>query len=139
MEIQGYILPVAQLERLREAGGVLADRDTYPTLETLKDMAVAVVEIDGRIVGYWVTWYALHAEPLHIAEPYRTHPRVGRLLIEQVRDILQRSGEVSAFATIEEPNTEVVGAYAGRLGFHRAPGSLFYLVLQPPAETPEKE
>ncbi len=137
MEMQSYILPPEQLERLREAGGPLADRETYPTLDTLKDMAVAVVEVDGQIVAYWVTWYALHAEPLYIAEPARKHPAVARLLIEQVRDVLARSGELSAFATIEEENLPVVGAYAGRLGFHRAPGALFYLVL--PAQEPVKE
>ena len=133
--LQIYVLPSDQLDRVREAGGPLTD---LPELSGLKEMSVVVAEVDGRIVAYWVLWYALHAEPLWIAEAYRKHPGVARGLVEQTVALAKSSGEPAAYAQIDAENLDAVGPYADRLGFAPAPGSMFYLLLQQPATTPEE-
>lgn len=133
--IRRRVLPPEELARAVTAGGPLTDLGADP--ERLKSMAVAVVEVDGDIVAYWVCWYALHLEPLWIREDYRKHPAVASGLIDQVREVVDASHEPAAFAVIEGENLEAVGAYAERLGFQEAPGKLYYLVLDP-ATQPEK-
>ena len=44
-QARAYILPVADLERLREAGGVLDDRTTYPTLSILFHSVTSIQQI----------------------------------------------------------------------------------------------
>lgn len=125
--LRKYILPPDQLERIREAGGPLAEAD----LSKLVGRAhVAVVEIDGRIVAYWPVWQAVHAEPLWVAEDYRKSPAVIRGILDQVEVAMDQFGDPLIFAIIEDGNELTSGAYAQRLGFEKVPGELWVLYRQ---------
>jgi len=130
MTLRRFTLSPDQVARVQEAGGPLADADP----EKLKDMSIAVVEVDGRIVAYWVVFYALHVEPLWIAEDHRKSPGVVGGIVQQMQTIVEATSEPAAFCLIEEANAAVVAPYADRLGFHEAPGRVYYLVLQPAPE-----
>lgn len=125
--IRAYILPPDQSARVQEAGGPLRDADPA----ALAEMTIAVVEVDGWIVAYWVLWKALHLEPLWVAPAYRHHPEVIRPLVTETFEAARATGERAGFAVIEEEGRETIAPYAARLGFHLAPGSLYYLVLEP--------
>lgn len=126
--IRRLLLPLDQRERLREAGGPLAEVD----LSRLEAEQLPVVEVDGRIVAYWPCFYALHLEPLWIAEDHRQHPAVVRHLLEAMQEALQIIGESVSFAIID-PSTDTL-ALAERLQFARVPGDLYYVML--PAREP---
>jgi hypothetical protein len=125
---RAYLLPLDQIERLREAGGPLAEVD----LTQLDLEALPVIEVDGSIVAYWPIFYALHLEPLWIAEDHRH--QVGRLLLTLMEQTLTTLGKPVAFAVID-PDTPVL-ALAERLGFDRVPGDLYYVTAPavPPVE-----
>lgn len=127
--IRHYTLPVAEVDRVIAAGGPLAD--LHPSSDALKAMSIAVVEVDGRIVAYWVAWYALHTEPLWVHPDFRTHAGVNRGLVSEMQAIVEATGEASAFAVIHDQGLEQMVPYAQRLGFYEAPGKLFYVVLEP--------
>lgn len=131
MSIARYTLHPDQIARVREAGGPLAEANP----EKLKDMQIAVVEVDGQIVAYWGTFFALHAEPLFVTEAARKNPGVIAAIVAQLQEILSASTEPAAFCVIEDDTAEVVATYADRLGFHKAPANLYYLILEP-APTP---
>ena len=128
MALRAFLLPLGQIERLREAGGPLAEAD----LSALDLEALPVVEVDGQIVAYWPAFFALHLEPLWVAEPYRLNPAVTRGLLEAMTQTLQTIGKPVAFAVIDSA-TEVA-PLAERLGFARVPGDLYY--VQMPATDP---
>lgn len=130
MTLRTYTLPPADTARAIAAGGPLADLAADP--ERLADMRIAVVEVDGQIVAYWVVWYALHVEPLWVTEPYRKHPAVIKGIVGEMQRIVEQTGEPAAFCVIEPENLAVVAPYATRLGFVDAPGKLYYVVAQPP-------
>lgn len=126
--IQHSTLPPDQFYRLRDAGGPLADVDP----EKLKEMSIAVVEVDGLIVAYWVVFYALHVEPLWIAEAFRRSPSVVGGIVREMQTIVEATQEPAAFCVIDAGDAApLVASYADRLGFHEAPGKLYYLVIQP--------
>src|SRR5258705_314463 len=97
MSIRAYLLPLGQIERLREAGGPLAETD----LSQLQLEALPVVEIEGQIVAYWPIFYALHLEPLWIAEGSRRHPVVATGLLDLMTEALHTIGKPVAFAVID--------------------------------------
>lgn len=132
MPINAYTLAPDQVHRALEAGGPLQEMQVEP--ERMKEMSVAVVEVDGKIVAYWVIWYALHVEPLWITPEYRKHPAVVGGLVRQMQQVVEETLEPAAFCVIEAENLEAVAPYADRLGFQQAPGKLYYLVLQPVPE-----
>lgn len=134
--IRHFILPPDQIERLREAGGPLADREMYPSLARLTAMTCPVVEVDGQIVAYWILWQALHVEPLWIHEDHRQAPGIARGLVEEVFQAIAAAGEQTAFSVVEDATLAVIGSYAARLGFQEAPGRLFYIVLPGAPPTP---
>ena len=125
-----YTLGPEEVARALEAGGPLKDLSADP--EKLKDMSLAVVEVDGAIVAYWVVWYALHVEPLWVVEAERKNPAVIKGIVQEMQRIVEATGEPAAFCVIEEENLAVVAPYANRLGFTEAPGKLFYVVVEPP-------
>lgn len=127
--IRSYVLPPGDAMRALEAGGPLVDLPVDP--KKLKEMRVAVVEVDQQIVAYWVVWYALHLEPLWIKEEHRRSAGVAAGLLSALEEAVRSTGEPSAFCVIEEENLAAIEPYAARLGFQEAPGKLYYLVLQP--------
>jgi len=132
--IRRRTLAPGEVQKAIEAGGPLQELQIQA--EKLQEMAIAVVEVDDRVVAYWVTWYALHLEPLWIHPEYRKHPGVVGGIIEQMQEIAEATQEGSAFCVIEAENLELVTGYATRLGFLEAPGKLFYVLLQQPALEP---
>ena len=122
-----YTLNPVDNARILEAGGPLGDADP----EKLTDKIFTVVEVDGRIVAYWMIWKALHLEPLWIHPDHRGNAGIGRALIQQTLGVAAALGEAAAFAVMDPQ-----GMGAGqieRLGFQPAPDRLYYLVL-PPAQ-----
>jgi hypothetical protein len=120
-----------------DAGGPLQDLQLDAT--KLAEMSIAVVEDDGEIIAYWVVWYALHLEPLWVREDHRTSPVVIKQIVQQVQEIVIATEMPAAFCVVEDVEAgETVARYADRLGFMRAPGTLYYVVVQAPAPTPEK-
>lgn len=134
MAIRAFTLPPWAAYRAFEAGGPLAEAD--PTkLTDMKDLSIAVVEVDDRIVAYWVVFKALHVEPLWIHPDHRKSPAVVGRIVKQMQEIVEATQEPAAFCVIEDtPTASLVASYADRLGFHIAPGSLYYLVVQPAQE-----
>lgn len=124
--IRAYLLPLDQIERLREAGGPLVEAD----LSQLALEALPVIEVDGRIVAYWPMFYALHLEPLWIAESQRRIPGVATRLLDLMTEALHAIGKPVAFAVID-PTTPVL-KMAERLGFDRVPGDLYYVTVPAP-------
>ena len=129
MTIRARTLDPDETQKAIDAGGPLAEMQVRA--DRLKEMSIAVVEVDDQIVAYWVVWYALHTEPLWIHEDYRKSPGVVGGLVGELQRIVEATGEPSAFAVIGEENLAQLGAAAARLGFYEAPGKLFYLVLEP--------
>jgi hypothetical protein len=120
-----------------DAGGPLHDLQLDAT--RLAEMSIAVVEEDGVILAYWVVWYALHMEPLWVHPDHRQRPAVIKHIMRQAQEIVIASEAPAAFCIVEDVEAgEVVAGYADRLGFMRAPGALFYVVVQAPPPEPEK-
>lgn len=132
MPITQRTLPPEDIPLAIAAGGPLAELQVQP--DRLKDMSIAVVEVDGQIVAYWVVWYALHIEPLWIHPDHQKSPGVVTGIIAEMQRIVETTREPAAFCVIEDENAMVVGGYAARLGFQTAPGKLYYLLLQPAPE-----
>jgi hypothetical protein len=100
-------------------------------------MSIAVVEVDGQIVAYWVVWYALHVEPLWIHPDHRHTPSVVQGIIGEMQTIVESTGEPAAFAVLEQESLDALAGAAGKLGFHPAPGMLYYVVVPPAAAEEE--
>jgi hypothetical protein len=125
--VRAYMLPMDQAERLREAGGPLAEAD----LSNMRSALLAVVEVDGQIVAYWPVWQATHAEPLWVAEAQRHNPAVIRAILAQVEQAMAILHDPLIFAIIGDADLLGSGHYAMRLGFTRVPGDLFVLQRTP--------
>jgi hypothetical protein len=124
-----FILDPDQIERIREAGGPLAEA---PDLSKFAQEAIIpVVEVEGRITAYWPVWKAVHAEPLWVAEGCRHNTAVIRGILQGVETALRAMGDPVAFAVIGQEDLDTSGVYAKRLGFDRVPGDLYYVVIGP--------
>lgn len=132
MKITAYLLPPAQIERLREAGGPL-NAEACPDLGRLTEASVCVVEVDGRIVGYWPAFYALHLEPLWITDEFRKHPGVAKALFTLMTETVEIMQEPVSFAILDPATGPETVQFAERLGFARVPGDLYY-VMAPAAQ-----
>lgn len=118
--IRGYTLFKEDIERLREAGGPMAD---LPDLAGVREnMAVAVVEVNGTIVAYWPLFMAMHAEPLWITPTQRHNPGVIRAMVEAMLTEARQHDEPAVYCSILAPQVE---AYAARLGFVQLPGTMW--------------
>lgn len=129
-EITHRTLAPEEIQRAIDAGGPLGEMQVQA--DRMKEMSVAVVEVDGVIVAYWVVWYALHVEPLWVDPAWRRHPAVIGGIVQEMEAVVEATPEPAAFCVIEAENAAIVGRYARRLGFHEAPAgaSLYYLVLE---------
>lgn len=141
MSLRSFLLPAEDILRLREAGGPLAELPDH-LLERVNagHASVAVVEVEGQIVAYWVVFYALHAEPLWVKESHRKHPGVLRSLIAETTALIQATEEPVAFAIVGQPDLDLHQVDPRRLRFAPVPGDLYYLVVPgPETPTPETE
>lgn len=132
MTITTRTLPPEDAHLAIAAGGPFQELQVQA--DKLKEMSIAVVEVDGRIVAYWCVWYALHVEPLWVHEDYRKSPGVIGGIVTEMQKIVEATHEPAAFCVIEAENLAEIGGYATRLGFQEAPGRLYYVILQPAAE-----
>ena len=121
--VRTLMLPMEEVERIREAGGPLAEVD----LSQMHRALIAAVEVDGKIVAYWPVWRAVHAEPLWVAESHRRNPAVIRGILDQVEQAMDQMGDPLVFAVIGDQDILSSGHYAMRLGYERVPGDLFVL------------
>lgn len=127
-----FILPPEQIDRIREAGGPLAEA---PDLSKFAQEAIVpVVEMDGKIVAYWPVWKAVHAEPLWVSTDHRRSTAIIRGILQGVETALAAFGEPVSFAIIGQDDLDTSGVYAKRLGFERVPGDLYYVMLGPAEE-----
>ncbi len=124
------ILSADAIERVREAGGPLAEVEDLSGLRDEK--TIVAVEVDGRVVAYWVAFYALHLDPLWIAEAHRGNPAVNRTLLEGMGAVVVQTQESVAFAVLADGAPHL--SQAERLGFARVPGDLYYVTV--PASEP---
>ena len=131
MTIRHFLLPADQRERLKEAGGPLADQDL-----SKMEAALPVVEVDGRIVGYCPGFYALHLEPLWVDPAFRKISSVARGLLEEVANVVAATQEPVSFAIIDPTEADALPILE-RLGFERVPGDLYYVLIA--ARTPQGE
>jgi hypothetical protein len=126
MAVIKKVLDPADYGRLAEAGGPLADVIPNP-----EHTVVNVVEEDGRVVAYWPTFNAVHAEPLWIAETHRHRREVTIALVEQVMETLQGCGVPVAFGIIADVDLIINLPMAKKLGFQKAPGELYFITVPP--------
>jgi len=94
----------------------------FPNPELCK--VICAVTPTGEIAASWWLSVAWHVEPLWIAPEHRKRPGLIRRLWDRVHQELIDQGADVAFGIITDPT--VVGQ-AGRLGFSRAPGDLYFL------------
>jgi hypothetical protein len=94
---------------------------------------------DGKIVGYWMLFDAVHAEPMWIAEEFRHNPALIRRLWGKTRELLQEAGIPVAFAFIAEGALPTNLPQALRLGFQPLKGELFYLFVDQSKDLGGKE
>ncbi len=120
--VQTRLLPVAEWPTLAALPGPLFG----VTITLDPDHArVVVVEDAQTIVGYWVAFNTVHAEPLWIAEEYRTNPAVGRGLLSAMMATLQECQVRYVFAIIGTQDLATTGALAERIGLTPIPGTLY--------------
>lgn len=84
---------------------------------------------EERMVGAWMMYDAVHAEPVWIAEEERANPAVARPLWEGVRRILVESGCPIAYVVMGDGGLPTAIPLATRLGFKPMGGNLFYLLV----------
>lgn len=124
-------LPAAEWERLRLGVPILAGELPDPN-----KTAVMVIEEAGEIVGWWFVFYAIHVEPMLIPPHLRKNPSVIRQLWGGVLNILDRAQANLAFAVIEDKDLPNGNAdYAGRLGFQKLAGSLYFVRREDAVDT----
>ena len=87
---------------------------------------VCVVERDGRIVGSWMIFAAIHVEPVYIQPDART-PSIIKALLERTVQTLQDDGITIAFAVIADVDLLENAPMAHHLGFQKAPGELYFV------------
>lgn len=127
-EIKPIILTGADLDRIKEAGGELAEFPGSFGEQWGERGCCPAIEVDGKVVAYWGVFWAVHAEPMYVAPEHR-NPGVIRALIGLLEATLAEMKVDLACAVIEQEQVDTAGRYAQRLGFKQVDGSLFYLTL----------
>lgn len=126
--ITARTLPPEEFTKLQAVGGPLAtvaDGALQAAIGPNPTAFVNVVEEDGVVVGYWVTFATMHAEPLYIAPEARDQAGVARALLEQTITHLQSVGIQSVFAIIGDDVVSTVGPMAESLGLQPLPGRTY--------------
>ena len=92
--------------------------------------AVVVAEdAQGKIIGYWCAFNAVHLEPLWVVESERNNG-VGMALWAGLRQLLDEHGVANAFAMVaDEDLLTHLPLAVGKLGFKRIPVSLLFISL----------
>lgn len=87
---------------------------------------ILVAELDGKIIGSSSVHSQVHWDPWWIAPDARNNPSIVRGLIKQGVELLDSFGVDHAFCTIDDAHL-ITQDLAERLGFVKAPGSLYLL------------
>jgi N-acetylglutamate synthase-like GNAT family acetyltransferase len=85
---------------------------------------VAVAEIEGRIVGFWVASAVVHIEPLFIAPEERNGGFTATALLKTLVDELKENEIENVYCFSE---TETNSNYLSRLGFSKLPPTELFL------------
>lgn len=96
---------------------------------------VVAEDEDGKILGYWCAFNAVHVEPLWVSPEVRDNG-VGRGLWDKLREVLQRYHVPNAFAIIMDEDLPTHLPMAHGIGFRRIPGSVLFVDV---IEQEEKE
>jgi N-acetylglutamate synthase-like GNAT family acetyltransferase len=85
---------------------------------------VAVAEVDGRIVGFWVASACIHCEPIYVAPEERNGGFTATALLKTLVDELKSNGVTHTYVFSE---TEQNSDYLTRLGFKKQPPTELFL------------
>lgn len=97
-------------------------------------LVVVAEDDEGKIVGYWCAFNAVHLEPLWVVEAAR-NDGVAAALWVGLREVLDEHGIANAFAMVADEDVMTHLAIAGRLGFRRVPASTLFIELNPENKT----
>lgn len=122
LQVVGRELPAEEYPRL--AGMPLGQALPHPD-----SSAVAVVEVDGRIVATWAAMTTIHLDGCYIEPEYRGHPAVTKALITALFTLLTSRGVPAALTITQSPE---VDALIARLGATPIPGQLWLLPIGAP-------
>ena len=116
------LLPPEEFHRIASFPGPLHALQGVPDPEHTR---VIVAEQGDQIVGYWVLFNAVHAEPLWLDPIVRHKPKIAQDLLAAVLSELQSAGAQSVFAIIGDPELDTIGPMAERVGLVPLPGTLY--------------
>lgn len=120
MEVR--VLPKDAFDRLDGIGGPL---ETLPEPLDPEQTIVIVAEDAGVIVGYWVLFDAVHAEPLWIDPDHRNRPQLAVLLLQTLLTELRAHGIQTVCGIIGDPEAAVMEPMARKVGMQPLPGRLW--------------
>ena len=90
-----------------------------------------VVEADGKIVGCWFLFTALHAEPLWVDERYRHRKDVAGQLWPVMEEMVSKTDYTGVFMIISNAEeAESIRRMAKKLNFRKYEGSLWTGVVK---------
>ena len=106
--------------------GPFEDRGPDPATS----LVVVAEDEQGKIIGYWCAFNAVHLEPLWVAEAERSNG-VGMAMWTGLRQVLKEHGIANAFAMIaDEDLLTHLPLAVGKLGFKRVPVSTLFIDLE---------
>ena len=128
MNITARVLPPADWVRIlqEQPESPLAQQLSANGMPDSANARICVVERDGRIVGSWMIFAAIHAEPVYVNQDART-PNLIKALLELLVSTLQAEGVTLAFGVIADVDLLENAPMAHKLGFQRAPGELYFV------------
>lgn len=115
-------LPFEEWPRLTEIGGPLRGVEMTASPD---HTIILVAEEGGAIIGYWMAFNTVHAEPLWIDEKHRHAGATAKGLWERMIQVLSLGGIGYVFAIVGDQDAETVGRMAEGIGFERLPGHLY--------------
>ncbi len=116
------LLPKEEYERIADFPGPLRELQGVPDPVHTR---LVVVEDEGKVVGYWMLFDTVHAEPLWLDPTIRHQPKVALELLQQISDELHVAGAQTIFAVIGEPERAVMEPLARKVGLVPIAGTLF--------------
>lgn len=93
-------------------------------LPTPSASRVAVAEVEGRIVGFWVSSAVVHVEPLWLDPDVRDGGFTATALLKTLVDELKSNGVTHTYVFSE---TKTNSDYLTRLGFKKQPPTELFL------------
>lgn len=89
---------------------------------------VVAEDSDGKILGYWCAFNAVHVEPLWVSPSVRTNG-VGKKLWGKLQEVLHENYVPNAFAIVMDEDLHTHLPMAHGIGFRRLPASVLFVDL----------